>query len=189
MAISASITVHAKGWSLATAAPQAPSPGAKRPWEIGDFIIVRDHDADGSLPLQSHKSFRTKQKLAKAKKQNRPIPQWIRLRTDNTIRYDLNPARDPHIPRAFVASVMAMGHLHMRSRASTGAPWTFENFWLTGLLSQLQRQAEALAQDPSRHLDALPHDATASCCSSSPSLKTSSRYRLPAVTTRDGRMK
>lgn len=37
---------------------------------------------------QSHKSFRTKQKLAKAKKQNRPIPQWIRLRTDNTIRYD-----------------------------------------------------------------------------------------------------
>lgn len=38
---------------------------------------------------QSHKSFRTKQKLAKAQKQNRPIPQWIRLRTNNTIRYDL----------------------------------------------------------------------------------------------------
>ncbi|KAG8161748.1 hypothetical protein KVR01_008735 [Diaporthe batatas] len=37
---------------------------------------------------RSHKSFRTKQKLAKAKKQNRPIPQWIRLRTDNTIRYN-----------------------------------------------------------------------------------------------------
>jgi len=36
---------------------------------------------------QSHKSFRTKQKLAKAQKQNRPIPQWIRLRTGNTIRY------------------------------------------------------------------------------------------------------
>lgn len=36
--------------------------------------------------LQSHKSFRTKQKLAKAQKQNRPIPQWIRLRTGNTIR-------------------------------------------------------------------------------------------------------
>jgi hypothetical protein len=26
-------------------------------------------------------------KLAKAQKQNRPIPQWIRLRTNNTIRY------------------------------------------------------------------------------------------------------
>ncbi|KAL4726524.1 60S ribosomal protein L39 [Fusarium chlamydosporum] len=36
--------------------------------------------------LQSHKSFRTKQKLAKAQKQNRPVPQWIRLRTGNTIR-------------------------------------------------------------------------------------------------------
>ncbi|KAI0908776.1 ribosomal L39 protein-domain-containing protein [Ustulina deusta] len=36
----------------------------------------------------SHKSFRTKQKLAKAQKQNRPIPQWIRLRTGNTIRYN-----------------------------------------------------------------------------------------------------
>ena len=38
--------------------------------------------------MQSHKTFRTKQKLAKAQKQNRPIPQWIRLRTGNTIRYD-----------------------------------------------------------------------------------------------------
>ncbi|QVM11894.1 60S ribosomal protein L39, variant 3 [Coccidioides posadasii str. Silveira] len=37
---------------------------------------------------QSQKSFRTKQKLAKAQKQNRPIPQWIRLRTGNTIRYN-----------------------------------------------------------------------------------------------------
>ncbi|KXH27559.1 hypothetical protein CSIM01_13165 [Colletotrichum simmondsii] len=41
-----------------------------------------------SLAIQSHKSFRTKQKLAKAQKQNRPIPQWIRLRTGNTIRYN-----------------------------------------------------------------------------------------------------
>ncbi|WPH00799.1 60S ribosomal protein L39 [Acrodontium crateriforme] len=38
--------------------------------------------------MPSHKSFRTKQKLAKAQKQNRPIPQWIRLRTGNTIRYE-----------------------------------------------------------------------------------------------------
>ncbi|KAJ5220737.1 uncharacterized protein N7469_009624 [Penicillium citrinum] len=36
----------------------------------------------------SHKTFRTKQKLAKAQRQNRPIPQWIRLRTGNTIRYN-----------------------------------------------------------------------------------------------------
>ncbi|KAF4468197.1 60S ribosomal L39 [Fusarium albosuccineum] len=37
--------------------------------------------------MPSHKSFRTKQKLAKAQKQNRPVPQWIRLRTGNTIRF------------------------------------------------------------------------------------------------------
>jgi large subunit ribosomal protein L39e len=42
---------------------------------------------------QSQKSFRTKQKLAKAQKQNRPIPQWIRLRTGNTIRYALPTIR------------------------------------------------------------------------------------------------
>ncbi|KAF2811012.1 uncharacterized protein BDZ99DRAFT_462290 [Mytilinidion resinicola] len=46
--------------------------------------------------MPSHKSFRTKQKLAKAQKQNRPIPQWIRLRTGNTIRYGdfKNPPTD-----------------------------------------------------------------------------------------------
>ncbi|KMU76008.1 hypothetical protein CISG_10412, partial [Coccidioides immitis RMSCC 3703] len=37
--------------------------------------------------MPSQKSFRTKQKLAKAQKQNRPIPQWIRLRTGNTISW------------------------------------------------------------------------------------------------------
>ena len=36
----------------------------------------------------SHKSFRTKVTLAKKQKQNRPIPQWIRLRTDSKIRYN-----------------------------------------------------------------------------------------------------
>ncbi|KAI4813377.1 hypothetical protein E4T44_10827 [Aureobasidium sp. EXF-8845] len=44
--------------------------------------------ATKTVKMPSHKSFRTKQKLAKAQKQNRPIPQWIRLRTNNTIRYN-----------------------------------------------------------------------------------------------------
>ena len=35
----------------------------------------------------SQKTFKIKQKLAKKAKQNRPIPQWIRFRTDNKIRY------------------------------------------------------------------------------------------------------
>ncbi|KAJ1453488.1 ribosomal protein L39e [Pelagophyceae sp. CCMP2097] len=38
--------------------------------------------------MPSHKSFRTKQTLAKKMNQNRPIPQWTRMRTDNTIRYN-----------------------------------------------------------------------------------------------------
>ncbi|EEY60911.1 uncharacterized protein PITG_13676 [Phytophthora infestans T30-4] len=38
--------------------------------------------------MPSHKTFRTKRILAKKAKQNRPIPQWIRLRTDNTIKYN-----------------------------------------------------------------------------------------------------
>ncbi|KAJ0725134.1 putative ribosomal protein L39e [Helianthus annuus] len=29
-----------------------------------------------------------KKKLAKKTRQNRPIPHWIRMRTDNTIRYN-----------------------------------------------------------------------------------------------------
>lgn len=34
----------------------------------------------------SHKSFKIKRILGKKQKQNRPIPQWIRMRTDSTIR-------------------------------------------------------------------------------------------------------
>ncbi|KAG0132201.1 ribosomal L39 protein-domain-containing protein [Tuber indicum] len=60
------------------------------PFFIAPTIIrLADDDTDFSLrEKQSQKSFRTKQKLAKAQKQNRPIPQWIRLRTGNTIRYN-----------------------------------------------------------------------------------------------------
>ncbi|KAI3725044.1 hypothetical protein L1987_64817 [Smallanthus sonchifolius] len=40
----------------------------------------------GSQP--SHKTFMIKKKLAKKMRQNRPIPNWIRMRTDNKIRYN-----------------------------------------------------------------------------------------------------
>ncbi|RCH97443.1 60S ribosomal protein L39 [Rhizopus stolonifer] len=36
----------------------------------------------------SQKSFITKVKLGKAKKQNRPLPQWFRLKTDTKIRWN-----------------------------------------------------------------------------------------------------
>ncbi|KAI9557347.1 hypothetical protein GHT06_017175 [Daphnia sinensis] len=38
--------------------------------------------------MGAHKTLKIKKLLAKKMKQNRPIPQWIRLRTDNTIRYN-----------------------------------------------------------------------------------------------------
>ena len=38
--------------------------------------------------MPSHKSLRTKTTLAKKARQNRPVPQWIRMRTGNTIRYN-----------------------------------------------------------------------------------------------------
>ncbi|KAG6398400.1 hypothetical protein SASPL_139860 [Salvia splendens] len=41
---------------------------------------------DEAMP--SHKTFMIKKKLAKKQRQNRPIPYWIRMRTDNTIRYN-----------------------------------------------------------------------------------------------------
>ncbi|VDP11249.1 unnamed protein product [Soboliphyme baturini] len=38
--------------------------------------------------MSSHKSFRIKQKLAKYQKMNRPVPQWVRMKTGNRIRYN-----------------------------------------------------------------------------------------------------
>ena len=38
--------------------------------------------------MPSQKSFKIKMKLAKKQKQNRPIPHWFRMKTDNTIRYN-----------------------------------------------------------------------------------------------------
>lgn len=46
-----------------------------------DFEMIFD------MMQPSHKSFMIKKKLAKKMRQNRPIPHWIRLRTDNTIRF------------------------------------------------------------------------------------------------------
>lgn len=94
--------------------------------------------------VQSQKSFRTKQKLAKAQKQNRPIPQWIRLRTNNTIRYaDTSNARI----QSLLATTRSDSHNSRggctKARAAADS-------------SQVQRQEEALAQDSSRYLDDSP---------------------------------
>jgi large subunit ribosomal protein L39e len=38
--------------------------------------------------MSSHKTFKIKRFLAKKQKQNRPIPQWIQMKTGNKIRYN-----------------------------------------------------------------------------------------------------
>jgi len=38
--------------------------------------------------MPSNKTFRVKRGLAKKAKQNRPIPYWIRFKTDMKIRYN-----------------------------------------------------------------------------------------------------
>ncbi|XP_072500039.1 large ribosomal subunit protein eL39-like isoform X2 [Notamacropus eugenii] len=38
--------------------------------------------------MSSHKTFRIKRFLAKKQNQNCPIPQWIRMKTGNKIRYN-----------------------------------------------------------------------------------------------------
>ncbi|RCV08756.1 hypothetical protein SETIT_1G351900v2, partial [Setaria italica] len=54
-----------------------------------DVSLTRFLVCFASLAAQpSHKTFRIKKKLAKKMRQNRPIPYWIRMRTDNTIRYN-----------------------------------------------------------------------------------------------------
>ncbi|XP_017148354.1 60S ribosomal protein L39 [Drosophila miranda] len=52
------------------------------------FPSFRCGSLNRSDKMAAHKSFRIKQKLAKKLKQNRSVPQWVRLRTGNTIRYN-----------------------------------------------------------------------------------------------------
>ncbi|KVH88728.1 Ribosomal protein L39e [Cynara cardunculus var. scolymus] len=56
------------------------------------LTTFQDEDKEGknaaANAMPSHKSFMIKKKLAKKMRQNRPIPHWIRMRTDNTIRYN-----------------------------------------------------------------------------------------------------
>merc|ERR1711916_206221 len=71
------------------------------------------------VTMPSHKSLRTKKKLAKKARQNRPIPQWIRLRTGNRIRYNAK-RRHWRRTRLFVPEV-SRGLLPITSA---------ERFWL-----------------------------------------------------------
>jgi len=65
--------------------------------KINDYIIFvvqfkkrhwRPVEGPSDETMGSHKTLKIKKVLAKKQKQNRPIPQWIRMRTGNTIRYN-----------------------------------------------------------------------------------------------------
>ncbi|RKP08539.1 ribosomal L39 protein-domain-containing protein [Thamnocephalis sphaerospora] len=52
-------------------------------WSMGD-----EQTGGGAAWMPSNKTFKVKRILGKKQKQNRPVPYWFRLRTDNTIRYN-----------------------------------------------------------------------------------------------------
>merc|ERR1712189_81711 len=54
--------------------------------------------------MGSHKTLKIKKVLAKKQKQNRPIPQWIRMRTGNTIRYNAKASLETHEAQALSSS-------------------------------------------------------------------------------------
>ncbi|XP_029853324.1 60S ribosomal protein L39, partial [Aquila chrysaetos chrysaetos] len=73
----------------------AAEPGAAPPPSLAAFprpfrLFRRRHrrDAGQFSAMSSHKTFKIKRFLAKKQKQNRPIPQWIRMKTGNKIRYN-----------------------------------------------------------------------------------------------------
>ncbi|PKI64675.1 hypothetical protein CRG98_014891 [Punica granatum] len=69
--------------------PKELGPGARPTIIIYCGPLVHTLSPSPSSFVQpSHKTFRIKKKLAKKMRQNRPIPHWIRMRTDNTIRYN-----------------------------------------------------------------------------------------------------
>jgi ribosomal protein L39E len=72
----------------------------------------------------SHKTFRIKKKLAKKQRQNRPIPYWIRMRTDNTIRF-VGLLMASVVTRvwlqSFAASCVKAAHMFLVSRARYNA--------------------------------------------------------------------
>ncbi|KAG8144580.1 hypothetical protein E2320_013062, partial [Naja naja] len=52
------------------------------------FVCCRGGNRWLLWTMSSHKTFKIKRFLAKKQKQNRPIPQWIRMKTGNKIRYN-----------------------------------------------------------------------------------------------------
>ncbi|KAG1459624.1 hypothetical protein G6F46_004026 [Rhizopus delemar] len=64
---------------------------AKEIGKISDLGHVKEAlplELESLIQMPSQKSFITKVKLGKAKKQNRPLPHWFRLKSDTKIRWN-----------------------------------------------------------------------------------------------------
>ncbi|XP_014810404.1 PREDICTED: 60S ribosomal protein L39, partial [Calidris pugnax] len=74
------------GGTVPRRARAAPVSVPPRPFRL--FRRRHRRDAGQLRAMSSHKTFKIKRFLAKKQKQNRPIPQWIRMKTGNKIRYN-----------------------------------------------------------------------------------------------------
>ncbi|KAG1052884.1 hypothetical protein G6F43_005008 [Rhizopus delemar] len=64
---------------------------AKEIGKVSDLGHVKEAlplELESLIQMPSQKSFITKVKLGKAKKQNRPLPHWFRLKSDTKIRWN-----------------------------------------------------------------------------------------------------
>ncbi|KAG1470371.1 hypothetical protein G6F56_002723 [Rhizopus delemar] len=68
--------------------PTAQGSSSQSEVKIEEEIWYNPFSLIASIEMPSQKSFITKVKLGKAKKQNRPLPQWFRLKTDTKIRWN-----------------------------------------------------------------------------------------------------
>merc|ERR1711872_856318 len=80
--------------------------------------------------MGSHKTLKIKKVLAKKQKQNRPIPQWIRMRTGNTIRYN---AKRRHWRRTKLKlRISALSSRHLREIPASSVAGTSVRFLYGG---------------------------------------------------------
>merc|ERR1712183_216997 len=61
--------------------------------------------------MAAHKELRKKLILAKKQKQNRPVPNWVRYRTGNTIKYN---AKRRHWRRTKIGLEISDPNVHFR---------------------------------------------------------------------------
>ncbi|KAM4808104.1 uncharacterized protein WCC33_003214 [Rhinophrynus dorsalis] len=89
--------------------------------------------------LSSHNTFRIKWFLAKKQKQNRPVPQWICMKTGNEIRYISKRSHWRRTKLGLYSSLVRVLWIQLRETWSTSLDKTFVNsyFMLFSLENKL----------------------------------------------------